>query len=528
MEQNHSQMSRYMRRFFSGTLLSRVSGMFRDIGMAAAFGDHPSVAAFMVAFRFSHLLRRLLGEGTLQAIFTPYYQSFREKGEVEASAFYARMTLFLASLLVSIILFVEGGLGVSLFFSSHSEVLSLFAWLFPSLLFLGLYGLNLAVLQCHHVFFSSSIAPIACNVAWVLAVMWLAKTPVPQAMRYLTWFVLAGFMIQWMITLPKTWSFFRRGMKATGGPMLSVPAEVKRIGKASLWGVLGVASTQLNSFLDMLFASYANASGPVYLWYAIRLEQLPLAIVGFACVYSITPSLTRLIVAKKNSEAEELFAFGYRRILMLVVPCTFALWTLGFSSVQLLFGRGCFAWPATVETTWCLWAYALSLLPSTLVVYYSALFYAYEDVKTPMWISIGSVALNIALNALFVFAFHLGAVSIALSTSFCAVFNCLVMKRLFIKKHLLNLRYPSIWRFVHLAGMGVLAFVFSLWVDRSFLGEFFFSHEFVSRQLSFADQLTYFLCQLTNFVTVTFLGLWLTNRKTVLEIKDLLFAKELS
>ena len=132
----------------------------------------------------------------------------------------------------------------------------------------------------------------------------------------------------------------------------------------------------------MIFARYADLKGPVYLWYAIRLEQLPLALVGFACVYSIVPSLSKLIKSGSLKEAQDLFAFGDRRILLFVIPCTFALFAWLWL-VNLLFGRGHFSEFAVVETTLCLWAYGLSLLPSTLTIYQSSLFYAYGDYKTP-------------------------------------------------------------------------------------------------------------------------------------------------
>ena len=107
MVQNYSQISKYTRRFFSGTLVSRISGMVRDIGMAIAFGDHPCVAAFMVAFRFSHFLRRLLGEGTLQSIFIPQYQELYVKDEAKAKAFFFHLSSLLCIFLLVLVVLVE-------------------------------------------------------------------------------------------------------------------------------------------------------------------------------------------------------------------------------------------------------------------------------------------------------------------------------------------------------------------------------------------------------------------------------------
>src|SRR5690348_7833028 len=164
---SYKQISKYARHFFSGTLLSRISGMLRDISMAALFGDHPSVAAFMVAFRFSHFLRRLLGEGALQSIFIPHYEEVRLQDEKRASGFFFRLYMLLFLLLIAIVLVGESVLGLGVF---DGEIARLFAWMFPSLIFICLYGLNISVLQCHNSFFSSSVAPFACNAIWIAAI----------------------------------------------------------------------------------------------------------------------------------------------------------------------------------------------------------------------------------------------------------------------------------------------------------------------------------------------------------------------
>lgn len=124
-----------MKRFFSGTLLSRISGLGRDLAMAFAFGDHPSVAAFIVAFRFSNLLRRLLGEGPFQSAFIPYFQGMRLQSQERALVFFRQLSFLILSLLVLITLFLEGGIFTFLSFSSLSEegreLMHLTGWLFP-------------------------------------------------------------------------------------------------------------------------------------------------------------------------------------------------------------------------------------------------------------------------------------------------------------------------------------------------------------------------------------------------------------
>jgi putative peptidoglycan lipid II flippase len=522
MNQQNPIVSKYARHFFSGTLLSRISGMVRDMSMAAMFGDHPSVAAFMVAFRFSHFLRRLLSEGTMQSIFIPHYEELRLKNAPSANGFFFRLYVLLITLLLCIILAVEIPLSLNGFtvFSSEKEVVHLFAWMFPSLIFISLYGLNISLLQCRNSFFTSSVAPFACNVIWILAVFLFSKQDASKAMVNLAIFILIGFFTQWLITLPKTWKVLAEGRRNYAPPLFSIPREIRTIGKATLFGMIGVTAVQINSFLDMLFARYADLKGPIYLWYAIRLEQLPLALIGFACVYSIIPSLSRLIKAQELQQAQELFFFGYKRIFLLVVPCTFALVALGLVSVNLLFGRGHFSSFAVMQTTLCLWAYGISLLPSTLIVYQSSLFYAFGDFKTPTIASLVSVAANILLNALFVFYFHWGAISIALSTSFSSCLNYWMLKKAFLQKGYWPITHPKFSQFVKLFTISGTACLCCIGLD------YFFLKIFHESPRTFAEQTMHFFGQLALFVAVFIPGLFLLDKQTLFTIKSLIFSRD--
>ncbi len=505
--------------------MSRISGMVRDISMAAVFGDHPSVAAFMVAFRFSHFLRRLFGEGVLQSIFIPNYEELRIKDEQRASCFFFRLTGIVAVLLFAIVMVVEGFAFFNLSNPESQEVLRLFAWMFPSLIFICLYGLNISLLQCRDSFFISSVAPFACNLIWIVAIFLFAKQSTEQAMVNLALFTLIGFIVQWTLTLPKTWGVLSEGKSNNKDSIFVLSNEMRAIGKATLFGLLGVTAVQINSFLDMVFARYADLKGPVYLWYAIRLEQFPLALIGFACVYSIVPSLSREIKANAMEKAKELFFFGHQRIFLLVIPCTFALFALSFSSVNLLFGRGHFSQDAVTQTSLCLWAYGLSLLPSTLTIYQSSLFYAFGNYKMPAAASLISVGISIVLNSMFVFAFHWGAISIALSTSLSSWVNYWILKRAFTRKNYMSLDYPKTFAFSKLSGIALAAFGGCLFIDQFFLGSMFFQESLFISPRSFFQQSLHFLIQLISFAAIFLTGLLLFQKEMLFTIKNLIFSK---
>jgi putative peptidoglycan lipid II flippase len=112
-----------------------------------------------------------------------------------------------------------------------------------------------------------------------------------------------------------------------------------------------------------------------------------------------------------------------------MIPCTFAIVALGTAAVNLIYGRGHFTEFAIGKTTACLWAYGLGLVPTTLVILFSAIFYAQGNFRKPMFISLLTVIVNIVLNALFVFGFKMGAISTALATSISAFVNCWILYR---------------------------------------------------------------------------------------------------
>lgn len=422
----------YAKRFFSGTFLSRISGMGRDLMMAYAFGDHPSIAAFMVAFRFSNLFRRLLGEGPLQSAFIPYFEGLRFQDNAKAILFFRKLVLFITVVLFSLILFMEIGLASFVSFwtlsEGNREILILTSLLLPGLLFICLYGFNVSLLNCYDSFFIPSFAPFIFNIIWITAAFFLQNHDPSLAANSLAKWVVLAYLAQWAFTFPLTLRYASASWKDLFP--ITISSEIKTLAKSFGLGAIGVGAMQINSFADAIFARYADIRGPIYLWYSIRLEQLVLAIFGIACVSTITPSLSRAIKSSHLDLARNLFFLSYKRIITIIVPCTFAILVLGLTGVNLIYGYGNFSQEAVCKTTYCLFAYGLGLLPTVLIMLFSAIYYAEGNFRTPVLVSILSVIINLILNSFFVFVLKLGAISTAIGTSFSAWVNCLVLSYL--------------------------------------------------------------------------------------------------
>ena len=145
---------------------------------------------------------------------------------------------------------------------------------------------------------------------------------------------------------------------------------------------IGVGAAQINSACDAIFARLADNSGPAYLWYAIRLQQLPLALFGIAISGALLPPLTRAM-KKGYFRGELLFNVAIDRSMLLILPITGVLFIFGERCVDLLYGYGGFDIQSIQGTTFCLWGYTLGLVPMTLVLILAPVFYAKGNYRAP-------------------------------------------------------------------------------------------------------------------------------------------------
>lgn len=410
-----------MRRFFSGTLLSRLTGLGREVAMAAAFGTLPQVAAFWMAYRFAHLLRRVLGEGGLHIAFVPHFEGLRSEDPAQAALFFSQLSRRLTALLVGLVVVLEGILGWALLSEpapGTAQVLELTMIFLPALIFISLYSLNNALLSCQQIFFLPNAAPACLNLIWMAGIWVLYSSPLEQALRHLAMMIVFAFAMQWVVTLPQVYQFLKAHLPEQRGKVALLPLL-----KPFALTLIGVTAVQINSALDALFARVADPEGPALLWYALRLQQLPLALVGVGLSRALLPPMTRAFQIGDLPRYRHFLQFALKRACALLIPVTGAVIVVGFSAVNLLYGRGAFETSSAIGTTTALWAYGLGLLPTTFVLILAAAFSARKNFAVPSLLSLGSVGLNVALNALFVYGLGMGALSVALATSMAAVAN---------------------------------------------------------------------------------------------------------
>ncbi len=402
------------------TMLSRVLGFVRDILIAAVLGAGDAADAFFVAFRIPNLFRRLVAEGAFAAAFVPLFSRRLEADGRAAARAFAEQTLavLLSSLLIFTIL-AEMAMPWAMYviapgFANEPDKFDLAVQLtrltFPYLLFMALVALLGGVLNSLYRFAAAAAAPVLLNVVLITALLGFAEAGATPG-HALAWGVAAAGAGQfvWLVV-----ACHRAGMRLRL-PRPRLTPGVRRLLKLMLPLGLTAGVMQINLLVGTVIATLQDGAVS-YLYYADRVYQLPLGVVGIAIGTALLPTLARELRNGETEAAMESQARALEVSLLLTLPAAAALMVIAGPIISVLFERGAFDAATTAATAPALVAFAFGLPAYVLVKVFSPGFFAREDMQTPLKISVAAVVANIALSlALF---WHLGHVGIALATAF--------------------------------------------------------------------------------------------------------------
>lgn len=428
---------RHARQFLSGTLLSKCFGVMRDVSFAYAFGASSAIASFMVAFRLAHFFRRFIGESGLSVAFIPHFEKKMAVSEKEAALFFRDLLAYFSLILLALVATLSlGFLGASSLLSNESSwgfIAQLTSIMSLSLFFIGLYALSQAYLQTRGIFFTAASAPIGFNICAILGALLAHSQTLFSPYIFLAIMVTVGFALQWLWTLPLTVKHLAPHLKGLFFKGISANSlKESRLFRSAGLGLVGVAAVQMNSIIDGVFAKLVDPSGPAFLWYAVRIYQLPLSLFAVSMASALLPSLS------KASETPELFK-GYlisvmRKVMLFMIPCTLAILVLGPSGIELLYGRGHFAPLSALKTYYCLLGYGVGLIGSCSVIVLAQAFYAKGDYLTPSKAALSAVCANLFLNLLFIYVFKMDSFGIALATGLSTSLNALILQQTLRRK----------------------------------------------------------------------------------------------
>jgi putative peptidoglycan lipid II flippase len=426
----------------SGTMVSRVLGLVRDVVLANLVGATSNADAFFVAFKIPNFLRRLFAEGAFAQAFIPVLTETREQGGLEAvRALVDRVTGVLGGVLILLttLTILAAPLVALIFapgFASDVNKLSLTADLikitFPYLFLISMTGFAGGILNAYGRFGVPAFTPVLLNISLIAAAIFLAPA-VQEPVYALAFGVMMAGLLQLLFQIPSLY-----GLNLLPRPRWDTKHPgVKRILTLMIPALFGVSVSQINLLLDTVLASLLPAGSVSWLYYSDRLTELPLGIFAIAVATVILPNLSSQQARAKATDKDPAFVatlhWALGLIVLVALPATAALILLAKPILTTLFQYGAFSPEDVDKAAWSLRAYALGLTAFMLIKVLAPGYYARQDMKTPVRIGIIAMVSNMVMNPLFIFplmwAFDLGHVGLALATSLAAWLNAGLLYR---------------------------------------------------------------------------------------------------
>jgi putative peptidoglycan lipid II flippase len=383
------------------TLISRISGFLRDVMMANLIGASWLSDAFFVAFKLPNFFRRLFAEGAFNVAFIPSFSGILTSDGKEAALKFAgevMSVLFLVLLVLNAIFILFMPWITPLFapgFADTPEKFDLTVTLsqitFPYILFISLVSLLGGVLNSFGKFAAPAASPILLNLCMIAGMLFLTNTPTPA--HALSWSVLAAGIVQliWLMAI-----CLRHDML----PGLFLPKLTPKVKTMLLLmgpAALGSGVQQLNLLVDVIIASHIpNAVS--YLYYADRITELPIGMIGVAVATVLLPTLSRQLKSGDKAAAQTSMNRALEIVLLFGLPATAGCMLIAEPIIRVLYLHGNFTLEDMVATKWALVAFGAGLPAFLAVKVFAPGFYANHDTKTPFKIAVVCVIVNLFFN----------------------------------------------------------------------------------------------------------------------------------
>ncbi len=403
------------------TSVSRVAGFIRDIMTAQYIGAGPVSDAFFVALKLPNFFRRVTAEGAFTVSFVPLYSETLEKDGPEAASEFAgnafmimlyALSLFtiLAIIFMPYVIYVIApGFGVGE--ERYDLAVEFSRVTFPYLILMSLSALIGGALNAIDKFAPFALAPALFNVCLIIALLLRDYADTPG--HAMSWGITISGVLQliWLYVSAR-----RSGIRIRFKNPEFTP-RIKKVFKLMGPGVIGAGVVQINLFADMVMASFLGQGAISHLYYADRLNQLPLGIVGIAVGTALLPMLSRAFAKDDKLEARNLFNRSLELCFLLALPAAVALMVIPVPIVTALFERGEFTAADTQITAMALAGYAFGLPSYIVVKVFSSAHWARHDTTTPVRISIIVTIVNIALSLSLIPFFGVVGIAIAMGVT---------------------------------------------------------------------------------------------------------------
>jgi putative peptidoglycan lipid II flippase len=436
-----------------GVMISRVLGLVREQILAYLFPAKTGLDAFYAAFRIPNLLRDMFGEGALSKAFVATFSEIEKKEGREQALRLANLVLNALILVVGALTLIGvvyaqvivdavlpgAGFDVALspdesfgFATKRDLTVGLTRVMFPFILLVSAAALVMGMLNAQGRFFVPALASAFFNVGSVTVGL-LAYYLAPRFGRHpamgMAVGVLAGGALQLLAQLP---TLFRIGYRYR--PVVSFRDPwLARVARLFGPGAVVASTVQVNVLVNQIFASRGEG-WLTWITQSFRILHLPIGLVGVAISVATLPALSRAVAASDPVEFRNTFSHATRLVLLFMVPATVGLVVLAIPIVRLIFEQGRFGPEDTVEVAGALRCYAVGLVSFAAVKIVTDGFYAIQDVRAPLIVSLLSMVANALLNWLFVVELGLDHRGLALATSGTMTVSLVLLWALFRRR----------------------------------------------------------------------------------------------
>jgi putative peptidoglycan lipid II flippase len=414
------------------TLVSRILGFVREMVFARVMGASGAAEVFIWAFQLPNLLRRLLGEGAFSQGFVPLFaRRMGKDGDLEDAKRFAEevQAVFLPVLILITLVFVIAMPAVVIAVASerwtddpHKFAFTVFLTqvTFPYLVFISMVSLYSGILNSLSRFVAAAFAPALLNIALLGALLLVRQGGEPTAVA-MAWAVLVGGVLQLALCVVAT---HRAGIRLKLLPPRMTP-RVRELLILILPATIGAGGYYISQLFYAYFATRLPEGSFVYLSQADRLNQLPLALVGSAIGTAILPAISRHLGIGEDRQAANIQGRATELAMLLTIPATIALAVAAGPIMTVLFEGGRFT-SADAATSALVLSILVTGLPAYVMIKVLAPgFYARKDMKTPVVLTLATLALGVAAN--FIFIDDVGIAILPLTTSAAAWLNALAL-----------------------------------------------------------------------------------------------------
>ncbi|MFA6406115.1 MAG: murein biosynthesis integral membrane protein MurJ, partial [Patescibacteria group bacterium] len=383
------------------SLASRIVGLLRDRLLAGHFGAGDMLDAYYAAFRLPDFFYQLIVLGALSAGFIPVFTEYLEKhGHGDAWKLAEKVFTTIALILGAVCLVlalladkivpwtVPGFSGDKL-----AMTITLSRILLISTFTLGLSAVMGGVLQATRRFVAFSLAPVLYNVGIIIGIIGFTPSFGVAGVAY---GVVLGaglhFLVQTLVAVPM-------GFKRIQPPSFKDPGVLKIL-KLMVPRIAGLAAQQVNLIALLVLASTLESGSISVFNLANNLQYVPIGLIGISFAVAAFPAFSKFAALRDLDGLRQSFLTTTRKILFFIVPCTALMLLLRAQIVRLVLGAGVFDWTATIRTSDVLAIFVLSLIAQAMIPLAARVFYALQDTKTPLYVSLVSLVANVGLALL--------------------------------------------------------------------------------------------------------------------------------